>query len=63
MKRPPNPMSGFVAKALGDADLKARCDARPWYQRNDFLGWINSAKRDETKAKRLRQTLDEFEAG
>ncbi|MDJ0638797.1 MAG: YdeI/OmpD-associated family protein [Paracoccaceae bacterium] len=63
MKRPANAMPGFVAKALSDRDLKEHYDARPWYQRNDYLGWINAAKREETKAKRLRQMLDELEAG
>ena len=37
--------------------------ARPWYQRNDCLGWIHRAKRPETKAKRLRVMLRELNAG
>jgi uncharacterized protein YdeI (YjbR/CyaY-like superfamily) len=37
--------------------------ARPAYQRNDYLGWIASAKRDETKAKRLAQMLQELRRG
>jgi uncharacterized protein YdeI (YjbR/CyaY-like superfamily) len=36
---------------------------RPPYQRNDYIGWINRAKRDETKQKRLNQMLDELEKG
>ncbi|MBD8064203.1 YdeI/OmpD-associated family protein [Devosia sp. PTR5] len=46
--------------ARGLTDLYA---ARPAYQRNDYLMWINSAKRAETKAKRLAQMLDELERG
>jgi [protein-PII] uridylyltransferase len=34
--------------------LRAAYDARPPYQRNDYLGWINRAKQDDTRQKRLR---------
>jgi len=37
--------------------------ARPPYQRNDYLGWIDRAKRPQTKARRLQQMLDELEQG
>ena len=37
--------------------------ARPPYQRNDYLGWIARAKRDDTKARRLAQMLDELARG
>lgn len=63
MKRPAHPMPDFVAQALEAEGLRPRYDARPWYQRNDYLGWINAAKREATKAKRLRQMLDELRAG
>ena len=36
---------------------------RPAYQQNDYIGWINSAKRDETKQKRLNQMLAELKQG
>lgn len=36
---------------------------RPAYQQNDYLGWIDHAKREETKEKRLRQMPEELEAG
>ena len=36
---------------------------RPAYQQNDYLGWINRAKRPETKERRLRQMLSELERG
>ena len=63
MKRPANPMPDFVADALQAEGLRDRYDARPWYQRNDYLGWIDRAKRNDTKMKRLRQMLDELKAG
>ena len=36
---------------------------RPPYQRNDYIGWITRAKRDETKQRRLAQMLAELESG
>lgn len=56
-------MPDYIAKALEDEGLRRRYDQRPWYQRNDYLGWIDRAKRDETKMKRLEQMLDELRAG
>ena len=56
-------MPEYVRAALEAHGLKDRYDQRPWYQRNDYLGWIGRAKRDETRAKRLSQMLDELEAG
>jgi uncharacterized protein YdeI (YjbR/CyaY-like superfamily) len=56
-------MPGFVAEALNENGLRKAYDARPPYQRNDYLGWINRAKRHETKEKRLRQMLAELQAG
>lgn len=56
-------MPDFVRKALESAGLEDRYNRRPWYQRNDYLGWIGNAKRDETKQKRLDQMLRELRAG
>jgi hypothetical protein len=36
---------------------------RPAYQRNDYIGWIERAKREETKKKRIVQMLDELNTG
>lgn len=63
LKRPIQPMPEFVKEALSDAGLSASYDARPAYQRNDYLGWINRAKRDETKQKRLSKMIAELKAG
>ena len=43
------------------ARLRAAYEARPPYQRNDYLGWISRAKQDDTKQRRLAQMLDELE--
>lgn len=56
-------MPESVAQALRNEGLAAAYATRPPYQRNDYLGWISRAKREETKAKRLRQMLDELVAG
>ena len=63
MKRPANIMPIPVADAINSAGLQTAYDARPWYQRNDYLGWIARAKRDDTKDKRLQQMLTELRAG
>jgi len=63
LTRPIQPMPGSVARALQGAGLRAAYDARPPYQRNDYLAWITRAKRPETQAKRLAQMLDELASG
>lgn len=56
-------MPAEVERALVNAGLMELFQARPPYQRNDYLGWIDRAKRPETKARRLQQMLDELEQG
>jgi uncharacterized protein YdeI (YjbR/CyaY-like superfamily) len=56
-------MPETVRSALAKRGLKAAYEARPDYQRNDYLGWIARAKRDDTSQKRLDQMLDELEQG
>ena len=63
MRRPRHPMPEDVARTLDAHGLRARYDARPPYQRNDWLGWIAAAKRPETRARRLAGMLAELEAG
>ncbi|MDR7221096.1 YdeI/OmpD-associated family protein [Aminobacter aminovorans] len=50
--------SELVSRGLVDA-----YEARPDYQRNDYLGWIGRAKLETTRRKRLDQMLDELERG
>jgi len=56
-------MPGFVRNAVKARGLMAAFRERPAYQQNDYIGWINRVKRQETKEKRLRQMLDELERG
>ena len=63
LKRPRHPMPDFVRRALEERGLMEAYKERPAYQQNDYVGWINQAKRQETKEKRLRQMLDELEMG
>jgi len=61
--RPRHPMPQDVADALDASGLRAAYDARPPYQRNDWLGWIAGAKRPETHARRLASMLSDLAAG
>ena len=62
-KRPRYPMPDFMREALEERGLMEAYDSRPPYQRNDYIGWITRAKREETVRKRLAQMLDELERG
>ncbi len=62
-KRARHPMPGFVREALERHGLMEAYHSRPPYQRNDYLGWILQARRDETKEKRLAQMIDELTRG
>ena len=62
-KRERHPMPDFVLDALKKVKLNGAYEARPPYQQNDYVGWITSAKREETKAARLTQMLDEIRRG
>ena len=63
LRRPIEPMPASVEQALVERGLMQAYRARPSYQRNDYLGWINRAKRTETKQRRLQQMLAELERG
>ncbi len=63
LSRPIHPMPNFVLKALTEQGLQAAYQQRPPYQQNDYIGWINRAKRFETKQRRLDQMLYELERG
>ncbi|RDH85807.1 MAG: hypothetical protein DIZ78_10155 [endosymbiont of Escarpia spicata] len=56
-------MPDYIEKALKDNGVKQDYMARPAYQRNDYLGWIACAKKEETKKKRLNQMLHELKVG
>ena len=61
--RPRYPMPDFIRDALNEHAMMDAYQARPPYQRNDYIGWITRAKREETKQKRLNQMLDELKKG
>lgn len=63
LQRALHPMPAFVRAALDERGLMEAYRARPPYQRNDYLGWISGAKREETRRKRLGQMLDELAGG
>ena len=49
--------------ALKARGLVRKYEERPAYQRNDYLLWINTAKAQSTRQRRLNQMLDELESG
>jgi len=53
----------YVRAALDESGLWERYQARPPYQRNDYIGWITRAKREDTRTKRLNQMLEELLSG
>lgn len=63
LKRARNEMPQDVAKRLEASGLRAAYEARPPYQRNDYLGWIARAKRAQTREKRIAQMLEELAGG
>jgi uncharacterized protein YdeI (YjbR/CyaY-like superfamily) len=63
MTRERYPMPDFILDALAANNLTAAYDARPPYQRNDYIGWITRARLPATQQKRLIQMLDELAKG
>jgi hypothetical protein len=62
-KRERHPMPDFIQDALTTRKLTTAYEARPPYQRNDYIGWITRAKLHATQQKRLAQMLDELGRG
>ena len=63
LTRPIHPMPEFIKVALKESRLLDDYGARPAYQRNDYIGWIVSAKQTQTRQKRLEQMLAELRVG
>jgi len=63
LSRPQQPMPDDIAALLDERGLRTAYDARPPYQRNDYLGWIARAKRPVTREKRIAQMQSELAAG
>jgi uncharacterized protein YdeI (YjbR/CyaY-like superfamily) len=63
LTRPIQEMPADILRCLKERGLMDAYEARPPYQRNDYLAWIARAKGKETRDKRLTQMLDELAAG
>ena len=63
LKRPRYPMPEYVRETLESSGMMDAYRSRPAYQQNDYIGWINRAKRPATKQRRLEQMLSELERG
>ncbi len=63
LKRAVHPMPDFIAAALREHQVIDAYEARPPYQRNDYVGWITRAKLEATQQKRLAQMLAELKGG
>jgi len=63
LKRPLHEIPAFIEQALREHGVREAYDARPAYQRNDYIGWITRAKLEATRLKRLNQMLEELKGG
>ena len=52
-----------ILDALTSSGVMGDYEARPSYQRNDYIGWITRAAKDETRQKRIDQMVAELKAG
>jgi len=57
------PMPGFVKTALAKHKLLDAFLARPEYQRNDYLTWLDGAKLPAQRQQRLTQFVEELGKG
>ena len=63
LKREKHPMPEYIKQALEENNVMSDYKARPAYQQNDYIGWIERAKRQETKERRLKQMIEELKKG
>ena len=56
-------MPADVDAALRTSNMRSDYDARPAYQRNDYVGWITQTKGAETRSRRIAQMIDELSRG
>lgn len=62
-RRPTHAVPADVRAALKAGKVEAAYRERPGYQRNDYVGWITGAKREDTRQKRIRQMVAELKKG
>jgi Bacteriocin-protection, YdeI or OmpD-Associated len=58
--RPPEDLAHAFGKVKG---LAAKFDALAWTHQKEYVEWILGAKRAETHAKRVRETIDRLQKG
>jgi len=63
LKRIRHTMPDTIRLALEDQGVMQAYKERPAYQQNDYIGWIERAKREITKDKRLAQMIAELKIG
>ena len=63
LKRYKNKMPKYIKQALEVNDVVRDYEERPAYQQNDYIGWIERARRQETKERRLQQMINELKRG
>jgi hypothetical protein len=56
-------ISGDIQTELNAHKLADVYQKRPYYQRKGYLEWVNSAKRDDTRNKRIQIMIEELENG
>ena len=62
--KPVPPLPADLAQALAaQAKVKAVFDAMPPSHRREYIEWVLDAKREETRAKRIAQTVERVAAG
>ncbi len=52
-----------IREILEDRGVTEDYQSRPYYQRNDYLGWIDRAKKKTTRQRRIDQMIEELEIG
>ena len=62
-KRPTHRMPKDVRAAIGSAGVDGDYRARPPYQRNDYVGWVDAAKSEATRKRRIAKMVDELKRG
>ena len=53
----------LAARLAKNAKARATFEAFPYSKKNDYVTWINGAKREETRQKRLATTVDQLAEG
>lgn len=61
--RPRHLMPDDVREAMEERGVLPDYEARPAFQRNDYIGWIERARTPETRWRRIEQMLEELERG